>query len=125
MSPAPLIALEEIDFVKQYLLLPILLKFLEKDIETIQNLKLYMSLVYVTNFKFAQREAIKEMNLLGKQMRIRGIKIISQQQFHEGLHAEYLCRGYQHEMTLLWSFIKAQVAIKLSEYLKVNLADGD
>jgi len=125
LSPAPLIKPEEIDLVKQYIILPILLRFLEQDIATLDNLQLNLSLVVVANFKTEHRNTLKEIATLKKQLWKCGIKVIEREETDISLTAKYLCRGFNHEMNLLWSFVRAQIAIKFSGDLKVDLTDGE
>jgi hypothetical protein len=121
VSKAPLIKPDEIEMVKQYVLLPVLLNYLEQDLATLKKLQLHLSLVVAANFNTVHHELLIETANLKKQLFKRGIKIVGQQQDEAGIHIKYLCRGWNHDMSLLWGFIKAQAVIKLSGELGIDL----
>lgn len=125
MSPAPYLQSEEIELVKKVIILPILLKFLGQDLDVMQKNELHMWLLYNAQLKSVGNKILRELKELEKQMRKRGIKILSQQHESNGLFTQFLCRGYEHEMSLLHGFIQAQITMILSEYLKIELTEID
>lgn len=124
MTPAPYLQFEEIELVKKVIILPILLNFLEQDIDVMQKKELHMWLLYNAQLKSIENEIKRELKELKRQMRRRGIKILSQHESN-GLFTQFLCRGYEHEMSLLHDFIQAQITIILNHYLKVEWSEMD
>ncbi|MFD2445951.1 hypothetical protein ACFSO7_18485 [Bacillus sp. CGMCC 1.16607] len=125
MSPAPFLQSQEIELVKKVILLPILLKNLDQDLDAMQKNSLHMWLLYNAQIKSIVNAIKMELKELEKQMRKKGIKILSQQQESNGLFTQFLCRGYEHEISLLQGFIQAQIIIIFSEYLKIELTEID
>ncbi|MCH1624859.1 hypothetical protein [Fredinandcohnia quinoae] len=125
MASAPYLQFKEIELVKRVIILPILLKSLDQDLAVLQKNKLHMWLVYNAHLKSIGSAIKRELKELEKQMKQRGIKILSQQHESNGLFTQFLCRGYEHEISLLHGFIHAQITIILSEYLKIDLTEID
>ncbi|CAM4418192.1 hypothetical protein U9M73_08690 [Paenibacillus phoenicis] len=125
MPPAPLETEEDLQLVKEYILLPVLLNVLERDMKALGTVKLKMDVVYVRALRTAQDLITADLTLLRKKMRDRGIKVFEQQRTELGIEARYLCRGYQHRFSMLWSLVKAELNQYLSKYLNVDLrSDG-
>ncbi len=122
MSPAPIQEFEDINIVKQYILLPILATYLERDIKSLEKSQLHLSQVYVKQYKLIQEKVFKDIYYISKQMRVRGLKVYEQQKTQKDIKAKYLCRGYRDTMNLSLNFIKVQVTLLLSEYLNIDLA---
>jgi hypothetical protein len=126
MTPAPLQTEEEIQLVKDCIIAPVLLDVLEHDMRAITLTKLKLPYPYRRKFRSMQKEVTLELTNLRQMMRQLGIKIYSESRSKEYLEAHYMCRGYDHEMILMWDTIKAEVEIRLSHYLQVSLDDdGD
>ncbi|GIP32984.1 hypothetical protein [Paenibacillus sp. J2TS4] len=114
MSKAPLETKEDLELVKEYILLPLLLDALEHDIALMERIQLKMAAFYVGNLRGIQIDITTALTLIRQQMRIRGIKVYEQQRTRLGIEARYLCRGYHHTFAMLWSLVKAELTAKLS-----------
>ncbi|MBG9564922.1 MULTISPECIES: hypothetical protein [Paenibacillaceae] len=121
MTQAPLETEGDLQLVKEYILLPILLDVLERDIKALGTVKLKMDVVYVRALRSAQDLITADVTLLRKKMRGRGIKVYEQQRTELCIEARYLCRGYQHRFSMLWGLVKAELNKYLSKYLNVDL----
>lgn len=120
MNQAPLATEEDIQLVKEYVLLPILLDALERDIIIMRTVKLNMDVIYEKSLRQAQDQIIAEVVLLRKKMSKRGIKVYEQKQTKLFLEARYLCRGYHHKFSMLWGLVKAEQHKYLNIYLDID-----
>lgn len=120
MNQAPLVTEEDLQLVKEYILLPILLDVLEKDIAAIQSVKLNMGGIYEESLRQAQGQIITDLTLLRNNLRKRGIKVYEQQHTKLFLEARYLCRGYQHKFSMLWNLVTAEQQRYLNMYLHID-----
>lgn len=100
---------EDLQLVKEYILLPILLDVLERDIKTLGTVKLKMDVIYVKVLRSAQDLITSDVTMIRKKMRGRGIKVYEQQRTESCIEAHYLCRGYHHRFSMLWGLVKAQL----------------
>lgn len=115
----------EVDFtlVKQYMLLPVILDVLERDMKTIGTASLKMPSIYVRHLRQVQNRVHEDLRRTRKQLRVHGLKIYEEKRTTLGIEVLYLCRGYHHSFSMLWSLIKAEVERYLSEYFDVDLTE--
>lgn len=121
MTQAPLETEEDLQLVKEYILLPLLLDVLERDIKALGTVKLKMDRVYIKILRSAQDLITTDITLLRRKMRGRGIKVYEQRRTELCIDAHYLCRGYQHRFSMLWGLVKAELYKYLSQYLNIGL----
>jgi len=110
--------------VKESILIPIMLDYLESDIHTAQSAGFKLDMILIHGLKKVQDDIINEHYSIKKQLRERGIKVLPEERTKLGVEADYLCRGYQHHMTLLWGTVRTETLKKASEYTGVKLTDG-
>lgn len=111
---------EELLMVKRSLILPIVLDVLAHDIRVLQGSGAKMNAVYVKVLHAMQDYVSMELFHLRRELRKRGIKVFRQERARQGLEAEYLCRGYRHQFTMLWSVVKAEVEMTLGELIRLK-----
>ena len=112
---------EELTYVKQSLILPIVLDVLAHDIRVLQSSKAKMNGLYAKYLHSLQDKASLELYHLRRQLRQRGIKVFRQERAKQGLEAEYLCRGYEHRFTMMWGVVKAEVETELDALMRKNV----
>ncbi|MFS0841270.1 hypothetical protein [Paenibacillus sp. 1P03SA] len=110
----------ELRVIKEFLLIPMVLSVFERDTKII-NSSVRSPGAYVDAIKRAMDLATKEITTIKQFFRLKGIKIIQQEKRETGVHASYLCRGYRNDLSLLWSFIEAEVDIRKRRYLGENI----
>lgn len=123
MKP-PMLNQDELRMVKESILIPVMLDYLESDIHTAHTAGFKLDLILIRGLKKVQDDIINEHYVLKKQLRERGIKVLPEERTKMGIEADYLCRGYQHHMTLLWGTVRTEALKKASEYTGVKLTDG-
>ncbi|OPA77483.1 hypothetical protein BVG16_13595 [Paenibacillus selenitireducens] len=113
----------EVDFtlVKQYILLPMILDVLERDMNTMKMAPLKMATVYVKNLEHIQSLIHDDLIRLRKQMRSHGLKVYEEKRTSINVEIQYICRGYHHTFAMLWTLVKADIERYLSEYFNVDL----
>lgn len=117
----PAVTDEESQMVKDYILLPVLLDVLERDIKTAESVEFKMGSIYVQHLRNIQDKVTHDITELRKTFRQSGIRVYEQKRTSKNLETKYLCRGYHYEITLLWTMVKADLEIRLAKYLGVKL----
>ncbi|MNP55888.1 hypothetical protein D3C76_1505670 [compost metagenome] len=56
-----------------------------------------------------------------RMFRLHGLKVYEERRTESGIHARYLCRGYHHEITLLWPLVKAESSVLMEKYLGLDI----
>ncbi|MNI20872.1 hypothetical protein D3C73_743700 [compost metagenome] len=123
MKPIPRQTTEEADFVKEYMLLPLMLDVLERDRSAMELANLKMSEVYGGLIGLLQKAATDDLSRVRKSMREHGMKVYEERRTNIGIEARYLCRGYHYEFSMLWGLIRAEIMQRLCCYLGIDIAE--
>ncbi|MNW34648.1 hypothetical protein SAMN04488542_105186 [Fontibacillus panacisegetis] len=123
MKPIPRQTTEEADFVKEYMLLPLMLDVLERDRSAMDLANLKMSEVYGGLIGLLQKAATDDLSRVRKSMREHGMKVYEERRTSIGIEARYLCRGYHYEFSMLWGLIRAEIMQRLCCYLGIDIAE--
>jgi hypothetical protein len=111
MSAHPRIESEEdLQLIKEYTLLPILLDMLARDIEELQMYDdkiIYNHVIYYLHD--VEQSVYPELQRIKTQMQKRDIRILSKDTNNMGIIVEYKIRGYIHHFTMLRSLVKAEL----------------
>ncbi|MCR8641419.1 hypothetical protein NV379_02005 [Paenibacillus sp. N1-5-1-14] len=121
MSLAPLETKDDIRLVKDFMMLPIVMDVLEADIDSMHKSNLKMPKIYTKALKAAQNKILVDVSDVKKLLRVNGIKIYDQRRTNLGLEADYMCRGYHHKTSLLWSIVKSDVQERLCKYMSIDI----
>ena len=115
MSVNPRIETEEdIQIVKAYTLLPILLDMLARDMNELRTHR--DKIVYrhvLVYLKEVEDSIYPDLQSLKRKMTTRGIKVLNTEMSSLGIDVEYKVRGYIHHFTMLRSLVKAELMTML------------
>ncbi|MGG1514709.1 hypothetical protein ABE504_04805 [Paenibacillus oryzisoli] len=114
MNGSRIEAEEDVQIIKEYTLLPILLDMLARDMEELNVYKdkiVYHHLLYY--LREVEKSIYPELNRLKNRMRQLDIRVIHTETNALGIHVEYKVRGYIHHFTMLRSLVKAELMTTL------------
>lgn len=109
----------EADAVKEYVLLEMALRVIEHDVKAISISKIKLPRLYESMLRAVQDRVLLDMADHRKMFRKSGIKIYEELQEKDGLLAKYVCRGYHHQMFMLWGFVKVECEQVLKKYMSI------
>ncbi len=121
MNRAPLETAADLHYVKQAVLYPVLMDVLERDMHTLETLELKMPQVYISSLRRTQQQINADLVHVRRHLRDRGIKIYEMKRTSRSLEARYVCRGYHHHFSMLWSLVRAEVESRLAAYMQLPL----
>ncbi|MBU7319523.1 hypothetical protein [Paenibacillus oleatilyticus] len=101
---------EDIQIIKDYTLLPVLLDMLARDIDELQIYKdriVYNHVIFY--LKEIEKTIYSELLSLKNRMRKENIKILVTEMNASGIEVEYKVRGYIHHFKMLRSLVKAEL----------------
>ncbi|MDO3677629.1 hypothetical protein [Paenibacillus ehimensis] len=106
---------EDIQIIKEFTLLPILLDMLARDID---ELTMYRNkLVYnhvISYLRDIENSVYAEMQTVKRKLKAHDIKIIKTEMNGLGIDVEYKIRGYIHHFKMLRSLVKAELMTMLA-----------
>jgi len=117
ISAVPLQEQYEAEGIKQYVLLEMVLRIIDHDVKAIGNSKIKLPRLYESILRGVQDRVLLDMADLRRMFRKNGIKIYEELQEKEGLLVKYVCRGYHHQLFLLWGFVKVECERVLKQYM--------
>ncbi|WP_405461495.1 hypothetical protein [Paenibacillus sp. HJGM_3] len=101
---------DDIQLIKRYTLMPILLDMLARDAEELAAYRdkiVYNHLLYY--LKEVETALFRHLQTAKQELRQRDIRILSTEANVKGIHVEYQIRGYVHQFNMLRSLIKAEL----------------
>ncbi|MCY9659607.1 hypothetical protein P5G65_24180 [Paenibacillus chondroitinus] len=105
---------EDVQLIKEFTLLPILLDMLTRDSEV---LKIHKGKIIYGHILFYLKEVenaiYPEIQNIKSTMKKRDIKVLNTSTTALGINVEYKVRGYVHHFTMLRSLIKAELMTTL------------
>ncbi|WP_044876280.1 hypothetical protein [Paenibacillus sp. IHBB 10380] len=105
---------EDIEMIKEYTLLPILLDMLTRDME---ELKIYKDKIVYNQVLFYLKEVensiYPQLHTLKIKMKKQNIKVLNTELNVLGIDIEYKVRGYIHHFTMLRGLVKAELMTML------------
>lgn len=111
MSANPRIETEEdIQLIKKYTLLPILLDMLARDRDELtvyRHKVVYNHVIYY--LKELEASIFLELRAIKNQLKQRDIKILNTDANAKGIDVEYKVRGYIHNFSMLRSLVTAEL----------------
>lgn len=117
VSVPPVQTEEELDLVKRYVLLGIVMRILDHDIRAIGVSGMKLPRFYESVLRAVQDRVLLDLAATRKLFRESGIKVYEERREQDGLHAQYVCRGYHHRFFMLWGFVKAESERLLKAYM--------
>jgi len=119
-SRPPIQTEEELELVKRYVLLGIVIRILDHDIRVIGKASIKLPRLYESMMRGMQDRVLLDLAGIRRQFREMGIKVYEEKNEGDGLHVKYVCRGYHHRLFMLWNFVKAESERVLKQYLSVK-----
>lgn len=116
-SQPPIQIGKELELVKRYVMLGIVIRILDHDIRIIGSTATKLPRLYESMLRGLQDRVLLELADMRKQFRASGIQVSEEKRTAEGLTAAYRCRGYQHHFSFLWTFVKAEAERVLKAYM--------
>jgi hypothetical protein len=108
---------KELELVKRYVMLGIVIRILDHDIRIIGSTATKLPRLYESMLRGLQDRVLLELADIRRQFRESGIQVSGEKRTTDGLTATYRCGGYQHHFSFLWTFVKAEAERLLKAYM--------
>ncbi|MFS0855245.1 hypothetical protein [Paenibacillus taichungensis] len=112
---------EELELVKKYAEMPLLLDVIEEDKKRIDESSVILKKELRFYLSALQDRVTADIYELKKALRDRDIKIIEQKRTKDNLFIAYSIRKYQHQMNPLMSRVRTDILVMLADYMKIDL----
>jgi hypothetical protein len=117
LSRPPYPTAAEKNLVKQYVLLPVLLTMLQRDLDAISRSSLRISLPHVVVIQRMMDSAREDLNRTRHNLGRAGIRIYTEKKNAEGILCKFVCRGYHETVSLSRKEARSEVDILAEKYI--------
>ncbi|MFF2481531.1 hypothetical protein [Paenibacillus sp. NPDC058071] len=109
---------DELESVKKYVLLGVVMRVLDHDIRSIGASAIKLPRLYESMLRGVQDRVLLDQAALRKRFKEKGIKLLEERRGTDGVDVDYVCRGYRHTFRMLWSHVKAESERVLKRYFQ-------
>lgn len=110
------LTMDELQLVKQYVLLPIVLSIFQRDKKILQE-KVKTPGPYIKLIDEGMDKVTKDLANVRRKMRAGGIKVVHEERGEKAAAVMTVCRGYEQTHNFWWESLKSETEVKMSEYL--------
>lgn len=111
---------QELQLIKNYIILPLVMNVFERDKNRIKDQQLFKTYKpYVDKLEMVMDEISKDLARVRTELRKKGIKVYDGEKVEKELKYEYLCRGYMGTFSILLLTLRSDIEIVMSHYLGV------
>jgi hypothetical protein len=111
---------EEIELIRDYVLLPMVLSIVEKNRKDIELSFYSMKQLYVEASHVLMRHIHNDLNSVHKTLREKNIRVFLEEcdNEHGMLHYKFICRGYEDRFSMIREVARADISTRISKYIK-------
>ncbi|WJH34488.1 hypothetical protein MJA45_18950 [Paenibacillus aurantius] len=107
----------EAALVRKYVLLPVLLTMLQRDIDAVTRSALKVSLPYIVIMQRMMDTVREDLSRVRSGLGKAGIRIYTEEKNAKGIQCKYVCRGYHESFTMSRDSVKAEVSLLAGQYV--------
>lgn len=108
---------EELEIIRQYVLLPIMMTIVENNCKTIETSQYPLKKLYVVASQVLINRIHDDLTLIRKKLRERNIKVFEEEKVDSAIHYRYVCRGYEDKFAMMRDLVRAEISIGISSYI--------
>ncbi|CAG7654891.1 hypothetical protein ACFQI7_23155 [Paenibacillus allorhizosphaerae] len=114
---------EELEMIRDSVLLPIMLTMVEKNGKDMQLSTSSIRKLYVAATQVLMDRIHFELAAINKELRAKKIKVFKDDQEDTDLHYKYICRGYENKFAIMRDVARANISVKLGEHIQRMIED--
>jgi hypothetical protein len=109
---------EELELIRDYVLLPYMLTMVENNQRELQLTTYLLRKYYIAVTKILMDRIHKELARVNRELREKKIKVFQDETEDMDLHYRYICRGYEDKFAIMREVAKAAITVKIGEHIK-------
>lgn len=107
---------EELEAIRDFVLLPMLLSIVEKNKQEIERTSYSMRTIFVKAANIIQNLITNDIQAVRKLLKERNIKVFEDEMIDSNLRYNYICRGYEDKFVLVRDVARAELMRRLGKY---------
>lgn len=114
---------EELEMIRDAVLLPVLLTMIEKNGKEITLSVNPLRKLYAVATLALMNRVHSELAAVNRELRNRKIKIFKDDREDTDLHFRYICRGYEDRFSIMRDVARASISMKIGQHIQNISAD--
>ncbi len=107
----------ELELLREFVLLPIVLTVFERDKKVIEQSELKLKQPYIEAINAAMDKITRKLTQMKSEMHKKRLKVAKETRTDMGIDCLFLCRGHRETFQMHWDFVKAETQVRMSFYL--------
>lgn len=107
---------EELEAIRDFVLLPMLLSIVEKNKQEIERTSYSLRTIFVKAANIIQTHITNDLHAVRKLMKERNIRVFEDELIDSNLRYKYICRGYEDNFVLIRDVARAELMKRLGKY---------
>lgn len=120
LTRPPVPTATEKQLVKHYVLLPVLLTMLQRDIDAIRDSAVRISLPHIVVIQRMMDSVREDLARIRGNLGLAGIRIYSEERNSEGVSCRYVCRGYRETFHMTRDDVKTEIGLLAGHYVEAR-----
>jgi len=116
---------EELELIKDYVLLPMLLTFTANGRVKAEKIEHIMQELFVMAIDTLSDRISSDLTLVRKVLRSASIKVWEDEQIDGTMWYRYVCRGYEDRFPITRELVRAEMSVRLGKYFSAILKFPD
>lgn len=110
---------EELELIRDYVLLPMMLSIVEKNCKDIELSFYSMKTLYIKASHALMNLIHTDLVAVRKELKSRNIKVFQDEIESEGgaIHYRFICRGYEDRFSMIREAARAEISVRISRYI--------
>lgn len=108
---------EELDLIRDFAILPIMLDLCETQLRKLEYSSISLKKLYVVATQKLMEIIHADLVRVKKTLREHQIKVVEEPQQEASLQYRFFCRGYQDSFGLMKEVVKAEMSVRLPQYM--------
>jgi len=109
---------EEIELIRDFILLPMILTIIDKNSREIALSSYSLKPLYIKASQALMTKIHTDLYEVRKQLKIKNIKVFQEEdRMDNALYYRYVCRGYEDTFAMVRDVAKAEISVRISRYI--------
>ncbi|MFC4103427.1 hypothetical protein [Paenibacillus xanthanilyticus] len=108
---------EELELVRDFVLLPMMLTIVEKNSTEIGLTSYSLKSLYIKASQVLMTRIHADLSEVRKKMKVRNIKVFEEERVDSAIHYRFVCRGYEDTFAMMRDVARAEISVRIARYV--------
>ncbi|MEW9697802.1 hypothetical protein [Paenibacillus sp. SI8] len=109
---------EELNMIRDYILLPYMLTMVQKNVDDIERSSNLLKQLYLAPGQVVMNKISKDIHAIRRELTKRNIRIIGDEHADLVVYHRFLCRGYEDRFGMTRDVMRSEISVQLKKYIK-------